>query len=62
MDGCGVGKAVWFGMPCCKKWAQTEPEQPLYYLDDNGACYCYSFGDQMMADAGGRRRPAPGTC
>ncbi len=65
MDGCGVGKAVWFGMPCCKKWAMSEPEQPLYYLDDNGACYCYAYGDQMIADAwlalgpAERRRCAP---
>ena len=65
MDGCGVGKAVWFGMPCCKKWEMSEPEQPLYYLDDNGACYCYAYGDQMVADAwlalstADRKRVAP---
>jgi len=26
-----VSKSVVFGMPCCKKWEQQEPEAPLYY-------------------------------
>lgn len=51
MDGCGVEKAVLIGMPCCKKWSKDEPEQPLYYQDDNGQCYVYSYADQMIADA-----------
>jgi len=51
MDGCGVEKAVMIGMPCCKKWSMSEPEQPLYYQDDNGQCYFYSYADQMVADA-----------
>ncbi|CAE8695075.1 unnamed protein product, partial [Polarella glacialis] len=51
MDGCGVEKAVLIGMPCCKKWSKDEPEQPLYYQDDNGQCYFYSYSDQMVADA-----------
>jgi predicted TIM-barrel fold metal-dependent hydrolase len=51
MDGCGVEKAVVIGMPCCKKWSKDEPEKPLYYQDDNGECYFYSYADQMVADA-----------
>lgn len=51
MDGCGVAKAVLIGMPCCKKWSKDEPEQPLYYQDDNGQCYVYAYADQMVADA-----------
>merc|ERR1719230_959503 len=51
MDGCGVEKAVLIGMPCTKKWSKDEPEQPLYYQDDNGQCYFYSYADQMVADA-----------
>jgi len=51
MDGCDVERAVVFGMPCCKKWNFYRPEQPLYYQDDNGACYVYSYADQMVADA-----------
>lgn len=51
MDGCGVEKAVLIGMPCCKKWSKDEPEQPLYYQDDNGQCYVYAYADQMIADA-----------
>eukprot|EP00931_Biecheleriopsis_adriatica_P038239 TRINITY_DN21923_c0_g1_i2.p1 TRINITY_DN21923_c0_g1~~TRINITY_DN21923_c0_g1_i2.p1 ORF type:complete len:822 (-),score=171.45 TRINITY_DN21923_c0_g1_i2:68-2167(-) len=51
MDGCGVEKAVLIGMPCVKKWSSSEPEQPLYYQDDNGQCYVYAYSDQMIADA-----------
>jgi predicted TIM-barrel fold metal-dependent hydrolase len=51
MDGCGVEKAVMIGMPCCKKWSKDEGEKPLYYQDDNGACYVYAYADQMVADA-----------
>eukprot|EP00931_Biecheleriopsis_adriatica_P072096 TRINITY_DN4612_c0_g1_i1.p1 TRINITY_DN4612_c0_g1~~TRINITY_DN4612_c0_g1_i1.p1 ORF type:complete len:804 (+),score=187.48 TRINITY_DN4612_c0_g1_i1:71-2482(+) len=51
MDGCGVAKAVMIGMPCVKKWSKDEPEQPLYYQDDNGQCYFYAYSDQMVADA-----------
>jgi predicted TIM-barrel fold metal-dependent hydrolase len=51
MDGAGVEKAVLIGMPCCKKWSKDEPEKPLYYQDDNGECYFYSYADQMVADA-----------
>lgn len=51
MDGCGVEKAVLIGMPCCKKWSKDEPEAPLYYQDDDGECYVYSYSDQMVADA-----------
>jgi len=51
MTDCGVSKAVLFGMPCCKKWCKNEPQRPLYYQDDNGECYFYSFADQMVADA-----------
>merc|ERR1719160_994487 len=51
MDGAGVAKAVLIGMPCCKKWSKDEPEKPLYYQDDNGQCYVYSYADQMVADA-----------
>ena len=51
MDGCGCDKAVLIGMPCCKKWSKDEPEEPLYYQDDNGQLYVYSYCDQMIADA-----------
>eukprot|EP00227_Mantoniella_beaufortii_P013784 CAMPEP_0197581736 /NCGR_PEP_ID=MMETSP1326-20131121/5153_1 /TAXON_ID=1155430 /ORGANISM="Genus nov. species nov., Strain RCC2288" /LENGTH=461 /DNA_ID=CAMNT_0043145683 /DNA_START=67 /DNA_END=1452 /DNA_ORIENTATION=- len=45
-----VSKSVVFGMPCCKKWEQQEPEAPLYYQDDNSDCYVYHYADQMVAD------------
>jgi len=51
MDDCGVSKAVFFGMPCCKKWSVTDVFAPLYYQDNNADCYFYSYADQMMADA-----------
>jgi hypothetical protein len=51
MDDCSCERAVLFGMPCCKKWVGSEPVQPLYYQDDNGPCYVYSYADQMVADA-----------
>ena len=51
MEGCDCERAIVFGMPCCKKWCFYRPEQPLYYQDDNGPCYVYSYADQMVADA-----------
>ena len=51
MAGCGVERALLFGMPCCKKWCEHNPTQPLYYQDDDGPCYVYSFADQMVGDA-----------
>ena len=51
MDACGVERAVLMAMPCCKKRAWTEPEQPVGAYDENAPCYCYSYADQMVADA-----------
>ena len=65
MDECRVERALLFGMPCCKKWCAHNPKQPLYYQDDDGPCYVYSYADQMIADAwlalddSARRRFAP---
>eukprot|EP00931_Biecheleriopsis_adriatica_P110304 TRINITY_DN84550_c0_g1_i1.p1 TRINITY_DN84550_c0_g1~~TRINITY_DN84550_c0_g1_i1.p1 ORF type:complete len:758 (-),score=157.31 TRINITY_DN84550_c0_g1_i1:25-2298(-) len=44
-------KAVLLSIGCCKKWNRNQKEKPLFYTDDNGPCYVYSYADQMLADA-----------
>jgi len=48
MDETGVDRAVIFGLPVIKKWNAFDAEEPLYYLDDDGRCYYYSFTDQIV--------------
>ena len=49
MDRAGVDEAMISGMPLVKEWAQTEKEQPQYYLDDDARCYWYSATDVFVA-------------
>lgn len=48
MDATGVDRAVVFGLPVIKKWNDFDADEPLYYLDDDGRCYYYSFTDQIV--------------
>jgi len=50
MDRANIQKAAVFGLPLMKKWSETEREAPEYYLDDDTACYYYSFTDGIVAE------------
>ncbi len=50
MDQANVGKAVVFGLPVAKLWAEWEREQPDYYLADDARCYYYSCADVTVAE------------
>jgi hypothetical protein len=45
-----VERAVVFGLPVKKKWAQSEPRKPHYYLDGNDQCSYFALTDQLVAD------------
>ncbi len=49
MDAAGVERIMFSGMPLVKKWDENEPEEPLYYLDDNARTYWYSATDFVVA-------------
>lgn len=49
MDDAGVAHIMFSGMPLVKKWDAAEPEEPGYYLDDNGRTYWYSATDFIVA-------------
>ncbi len=51
MDEAGVDRAVLFGVPVIKKWDAYDSLEPLYYLDDDGRCYYYSYTDQIVQRA-----------
>jgi len=48
MDRCGVEKAVIFGLPVVKIWAEFDREAPDYYLSSDSRCYYYSLTDVMV--------------
>lgn len=50
MDRTNILKAVVFGLPVIKQWAETEREPPEYYLDDDSPCYYYSMTDALLAE------------
>lgn len=50
MDEARVERAVIFGMPVTKEWAEWEPQGPDYYLADNARLYPYSLTDALVAE------------
>ena len=50
MDGSNVGKAVIFGLPVAKLWAEWDRETPDYYLANDARCYYYGYTDVLVAD------------
>ena len=52
MDRANVGKAVIFGLPVRKMWAEWDREPPDYYLADDARCYYYAYTDVHRRRAG----------
>jgi predicted TIM-barrel fold metal-dependent hydrolase len=50
MDRANVGKAVIFGLPVAKLWAEHDREQPDYYLANDSRCYYYGYADVVVAE------------
>ena len=50
MDRANVGKAVIFGLPVAKMWAELDREAPDYYLASDSRCYCYGGTDVLVAE------------
>jgi hypothetical protein len=51
MDRAHVGKAVIFGLPVTKLWAESDREPPDYYLASDARCYYYGYTDVIVAEA-----------
>lgn len=49
MDKAGVEKAWIFGLPVIKKWEESAPRKPRYYLGDEAPLYYYSGTDDILA-------------
>jgi predicted TIM-barrel fold metal-dependent hydrolase len=68
MDATNIKRAVVFGLPVAKLWAETEREAPEYYLDDDSDAYYYSLTDAIVAteyqklDAASQARLYPTIC
>ncbi len=50
MDRSNVSKAVIFGLPVAKIWAEYDREPPNYYLANDSRCYYYSYTDTVVAE------------
>ncbi len=50
MDEANIGKAVVFGMPVTKMWAEWDREPPDYYLANDARCYYYAYTDAIVAE------------
>jgi hypothetical protein len=50
MDRANVHKAVIFGLPVTKQWAEFDREQPDYYLANDARCYYYGYTDVIVAE------------
>lgn len=50
MDRANVGRAVVFGLPVAKMWAEHDRESPDYYLASDSRCYYYSLADVVVAE------------
>jgi hypothetical protein len=50
MDRANVGKAVIFGLPVAKLWAEHDREPPDYYLANDARCYYYGLTDVIVAE------------
>jgi hypothetical protein len=44
-----ITKSVVCGLSVKKKWEQTEPHPPSYYLDDDSRCYYWPSTDEIVA-------------
>jgi hypothetical protein len=50
LDRAHVGKAVIFGLPVAKMWAEYDREPPDYYLANDAPCYSYGYTDVIVAE------------
>jgi len=50
LDRANVGKAVIFGLPVAKVWAEYDREPPDYYLANDARCYYYGYTDVLVAE------------
>lgn len=50
MDQANVGRAVIFGLPVTKLWAEVDREPPDYYLANDARCYYYGYTDVLVAE------------
>jgi hypothetical protein len=50
MDRAHVDKAVIFGLPVTKVWAEYDREEPDYYLANDARCYYYGYTDVLVAE------------
>ncbi len=50
MDRANVGRAVIFGLPVAKLWAEYDREPPDYYLANDSRCYYYAATDVIVAE------------
>ena len=50
MDRSNVARAVIFGLPVAKLWAEWDRETPDYYLANDARCYYYGYTDVLVAD------------
>jgi hypothetical protein len=50
MDQANVDKAVIFGLPVAKLWAEYDREPPDYYLANDARCYYYGLTDVIVAE------------
>ncbi|MBN1638912.1 MAG: amidohydrolase family protein [Ignavibacteriales bacterium] len=48
MNKAGVEKAVIFGLPVVKQWAEFDREPPNYYLSNDSRCYYYQLTDILV--------------
>ena len=51
MDKARVEQAWVFGLPVVKKWEQSAPRRPRYFLGDEAPLYYYSATDDLLAQA-----------
>jgi hypothetical protein len=50
MNNAGIEKAVVFGLPVTKIWAEHDREKPDYYLSNDSRCYYYQLTDVIVHD------------
>ncbi|MHA1382727.1 MAG: amidohydrolase family protein [Candidatus Helarchaeota archaeon] len=50
MDRANVEKAVIFGLPVSKMWAEFDRDPPNYYLANDSRCYYYAYTDVIVAE------------
>ena len=50
LDRANIDKAVIFGLPVSKLWAEYDREPPDYYLANDSPCYYYGYTDVTVAE------------